>query len=337
MTDKATRKATRDDLQDDADIFDALMDEPEDSGNQPDDGDDSENLGDDDSENLGEDLSDDDQGGEQGQQQTADSSDDQSDESEESGHPAWYQDLDEDARREVDELMQARAERESLRQQYNALHGRLAPVQQQNNQLMQRLQQLQSGQGKSQQATPPTPKDLSGSEEFQKYKQDFPEEAAAIEREFERRDGYIRKIEERLQKVDEGFQLFNQERLMAQTQQAYHELSQAHPDYQECLESQEYQDFLRYQPPGFQQIAMTTTDPREAAWVLDQFKGYLGQQIEMYESSQQQSGGNAAKSIRARRQRQLEASPNAGATGLGVQGGDSFDDDADIFESLLEE
>jgi hypothetical protein len=243
--------------------------------------------------------------------------------------PAWYADASDEVKAAFDALNKDLSD---TRTQYTALHGRLAPVQQANERLRQKLEQVgQSPQaptnssaassqqpGRQPHVQPPTPKlDLAEVPEFEEFRAAFPEEAKAIAALFGRQAQHVDNLQQQLGSVSQGLEQIQQASFGKAREDGLNRLSAAHPDWMNIRPSEDFGRWLQTQPRNVAVLA-DSQDADECIWILDRYKQDVWAQRQLQNppapaSSQPQS---TVQTVRSRRQ-QLRSVP-----GLDPQGSD---------------
>lgn len=266
-------------------------------------------------------------------EQTADSSaEDQSGDD----APEWFKNLSEDAQQEI---LTQQQELARLRENYNAVHNRLAPVQQENARLRQQLSS-NSRPAKRQDSVAdsvgqPPSFDLAKVEEFKEYRETFPEEAKALEAVFSAQAQTINHLQAQLGGISEGLQNMQQSSFSQQRERELNRLSEAHPDWASVRPSEDFAQWLEVQPPSISQMA-NSPKADDCIWLLDRYKtdAYVAQQFAQQGEQQPEqapSGNGRAQQTRSRRQ-QLRSVPTVpsqqdGGVGAPNMGGEHLSDE----------
>lgn len=237
----------------------------------------------------------------------------------------------------------------ALRNQYNAVHNRLAPVQQENARLRQRLSATPSPAQTPDSGTPVGQSQpgagfsLDDVEEFKEFRESFPDEAKAMEAAFARQGQYVGNLETQLQAIQQGMQEMRQSSFETQRQNELAQLSEAHPDWATVNQSEDYREWLGRQPESVAALAHSTK-AQDCVWVLDRYKAdaYLAQQFQQEQQPKPEAGHQPSRAQQTReRRQQIRSVPNPPpqAGGLGVpQGGnpDAHLTDEQIWEQEAE-
>ncbi|RLB68298.1 MAG: hypothetical protein DRH08_01385 [Deltaproteobacteria bacterium] len=268
--------------------------------------------------------------------------------------PAWYADLDDDAKAAFD-LMNT--DLTDVRSQYTALHGRLAPMQQANERLRSQVEHAgqrppaqapnssaTSGQQPGQQlpAASPTPTlDLGDVPEFAEFKEAFPEEAKAIGALFGRQATHAQDLQQQLGVVSQGLQDIQQASFGQQREQSLNTLAAAHPDWMQVRPSEGFGQWLRAQPASVARMA-DSKDASECIYVLDRYKQdvWAQRQLENPAGSEQKPVDQSpTKTVRQRRE-QIRSVPGLEPQGGGIgrpQGNpEQFMSDEEIWDVEVE-
>lgn len=171
---------------------------------------------------------------------------------------------DEDAPRATaaEDVAAVTRERDELRHKLLSGDGRVSALQRKINDL----------QGRLQQAGPTGPSE-EDAEEVRQLKEDYPDIANAVQRML---DGGYARIRAELQQEVEPIRQDNEQRAARELTQAQYQamdqVSQAHADWREVSLSEPFLNWVAGQPVGLQHM-YTSPDPRDAIFVLDQYKG----------------------------------------------------------------
>lgn len=228
--------------------------------------------------------------------------------------PAWMKDLPEEA---VAALEQREKELAALRNQYNAVHNRLAPVQQENARLRQRLseqapspaQGANSGRSPVGQSQPTAEFSLDDVEEFKEFREAFPDEAKAMEAAFARQHQQFIDLRSQLDEMRGYVQETRQTSIQSARERELARLQEAHPDWATVRPSEDFEDWLQHQPESVASLA-SSSKADDCIWVLDRYKMdvYLAQQHQQGDSAEP-VGDSRAQQTRERRQK-LRSVPN---------------------------
>lgn len=266
--------------------------------------------------------------------------------SEDDGAPSWLKSLPEEARESFEAQQHSLA---SLRAQFDALHGRLAPVQQENARLRQRLaqqgapaQQDPNGGDRAGQPNASTGFSLKDVPEFAEFSEAFPDEAKAIGALYERQAQEIQKLNNKLSGTEETLGSMQQTAQQHTFQSELQTLSQAHPDWQTVRNSEDFENWLSVQPESVSQLTDSSRS-QDCIWLLNAYKrdyeqvhgrpygqpGKNGRQGEpaagepQAEDPKASSQDAAAQQARDRRQRiRSVPSPDPQQSGVGIPTGD---------------
>jgi hypothetical protein len=247
----------------------------------------------------------------------------------EEGKPAWYAEASDEVKASFDALNQDLGE---VQTQYTALHGRLAPMQQQNERLRQQVEHVDqrpppsqpnssatSGQqpGQAQPGTTPTPPlDLETVPEFAEFKEAFPEEAKAMQALFGRQAEHVNDLQQQLGSVSQGLEKIQQASFGQERKQGLDKLAAAHPDWMQVNPSEDFGNWLQTQPPSIARLS-NSNDADECIWILDRYKQDVWAQRQIAEPAAPQppAAPSAVQTVRTRRQ-QIRSVP-----GVDPQGG----------------
>lgn len=248
----------------------------------------------------------------EGESETREAAEKQGDTQNDAGEdePEWLKDLSEDVKKEYYAQQQ---ELSSLRQQYNSVHNRLAPVQQENARLRQQLSASQpspaknSGQAPVGQSQHESKFSLDDIAEFKEYRETYPDEAKAIEAAFVRQSQHYDHLRDQLALVQKGVQDMQQSSSVAKRETELARLSGAHPDWATVRPSEDFNNWLQAQPPAIAQFANSQVAD-DCIWLLDRYKAdaYMAQQFAQNHGQQQpqqpQSDGRAQQTRERRQQ-----------------------------------
>ena len=264
--------------------------------------------------------------------------------------PEWYDALPDEAKELFDKNASDLA---ALQDQYTALHGRVAPVQQENARLRRQLEEQSQpaptgGQGNTPSQSPtaqPVPTstaNLDDVEEFQEFKEAFPEEARAIEAIFGRQAQHITHLASQLGEVTQGLQQIQSVSTKSEREAALKQLSEAHPDWMQVRHSDDFEQWRATQPPS---VAMMADSPNvnECIYILDRYKQDVWTQRQLDKRNQPapqtSHESSAARAVRERRQ-QLRTvpslDPQGGDVGLPAGNPEQFLSEEDIWEREVE-
>lgn len=238
--------------------------------------------------------------------------------------PAWYNELSEEAKLAYDT---SQSNLQQLQWQYSAVHGRLAPVQAEND----RLKRLAQGQPQPQpvaggQHTPtaPTPAPDFETVEFKEFAENYPDEAKVIMATAVAQQQHTQRLETRLNTLAAGL---DQVQNFSTNQQMQHELSaleERHPDWMTVRNSAEFDSWLQTQPPAVQPM-VNSKKAEECSYLLDRYK----QDVYLYQL--QQTGGTpvepspqqvrATQTVAHRATLINTPTPDPQGGGVGVPGG----------------
>jgi hypothetical protein len=266
--------------------------------------------------------------------------------------PAWYADLDDEAKKAFDEQNNSLTE---VREQFTALHGRLAPMQQQNERLREQVEHAGQrpqpttpnssatrGQqpGQAQPATAPTPAlDLGNVPEFAEFQEAFPEQAKAMQALFGRQAQHASDLQSQLGTVSQGLEEIQQASFGQQREQGLNTLAAAHPDWMQVRPSEDFGNWLQTQPPSVSRMA-DSQDANECIYVIDRYKQDKWTQRQLDQpNTPQPEPEPATQTVRQRRQ-QIRSTPSLEpqGSGMGVPLGDASANmsDEDIFFEEVE-
>lgn len=207
-----------------------------------------------------------------------------------------------------------------MQQQYNALHGRVAPAQRQLAELTRERDELKK-QMEAHQNAPSSLEELEKSKVFKDIAEDFPEDAKALR---EQVSGVVANaVQNATAKLEEDQRALQTER-ETWTQREIQRLEQAHPDWDQAVKSREFAYWRSaLSPEHQQQVAQMLASPfaEENVQVLNAFKSDL--QAAQQGSTQPQESkpqGSQQPSNTPSPQRRSPPSASPPSTGSGVSG-----------------
>lgn len=265
---------------------------------------------------------------------------------EQNQEPQWFQDLPEDGKKHFQQMNDYS---HKLYQSYNAVLGRLAPTQRENEDLRKQLQQIE-------QAPPPTLDDLEKNDAYREIADEFPEEAKSLKDFFASKQREIDQVKQQAADIHQALESDRKERIARETSR----LEKKHPDWAQTFHSQPFQQWkntILAQPQVWPDMAQKLQSPwsEDNVEVLDQFqRDYAevtgqplpGQQEpsggQNREPEQQaQSGGQTAQSGQTRqkpqRPRPPKPSPPSQGSGItGNRGGGTPLSDEELFARMVD-
>lgn len=157
---------------------------------------------------------------------------------------------------------------EQLWQQYNAVYGRLAPMQRQNSDLQKQLEDLKKASTQS-----PTLEDLENNSAFKQMADEFPDESGQVKEVF---TSQARANQELQQRSEQLQQQLEQER-KNWTNVEYRRLLRKHPDFDSIRQSPQFQQWRQQvleNPQAHGDLPQKMTSPlhEDAADVATAFK-----------------------------------------------------------------
>ena len=260
--------------------------------------------------------------------------------------PEWWEHLPDDAKAAFEAHQRDLV---NLRRQYDAVHGRLAPVQQENARLRERLASAPPARPQNpgpQAGQQPSGFSLSDVEGFEELRAALPEEAKIMEAAFGRQSQTIQYLQSQLSAVSHGLQDMQQNSFAQQHNQELAQLSEAHPDWATIHASTDFNQWLGVQPPT---VAQLVNSPRakDCIWLLDRYRAdaYLMGQLNGNGSAPPAQpapparGSLAARQTRTLRQ-QTRSTPSLDPQqfGVGAPNGDpsQFMSEEEIWDAEVE-
>jgi hypothetical protein len=191
----------------------------------------------------------------------------------------WIASLPDDVQERI------REERKAAEDRYKALHGKVAPMQRQVNELQRRLAQPAPAPAA---ASTSAAQDDSyfDSDEWKRYEADFPGDAKVIRAGIERQQKAVAaleaKVEARLQQLDRGVQAVTARDAEADLEAQINALTEKHPDWQEINASDQFWEWFdgyRAQQPGVLRDALYDEKKvnelfRDATWTAARISEY---------------------------------------------------------------
>jgi len=164
-----------------------------------------------------------------------------------------------------DELEKYKQEIQQWQHKYNSDLGR-------QNALQRKIEALEQENQKLKKAPNPQGSGLSN-KEWDELKQDFPEIAKAMESRLSQvEDRFKSQYDQKIQEFEVEIQRRRASEAEEYRKSQYHLLEEQHPDWQDSIQSQEYQAWLVNQPEAVKAIARDSQDARDAAYILSTFK-----------------------------------------------------------------
>jgi hypothetical protein len=240
--------------------------------------------------------------------------------------PAWYDGLSEEAKLVFD---QQQEQMQQLQWQYSAVHGRLAPVQAENDRLRRAATHPQPRPIAGGQPAPATltPAPDFESKEFKDFAENYPDEAANMRRMAEAQYQNTQRLEARLEHLAQGLGEVQTFSTNQQMQSELSALEQRHPDWMTVRNSAEFDSWLQTQPTAVQPM-VDSKRADECSYLLDRYK----QDVYLYQL--QQTAGNPAAPVAPNPQQVVAAqtvahratlintpTPDPQGGGVGVPGG----------------
>jgi len=204
----------------------------------------------------------------------------------EDGEPQELSDnTDEDQESEADvseRLQQLEAENERLRHSDASQRGRLGAYQRQINELQRKAQELEAAKQKSPdgeaQSDDQQRQDMAesmGMEDWETFKEDFPDMARAFEARLSKDQQRQAQLEQEIADLRSTVQPIQQQAHEQQLQTEYARLESRHTDWREVVNAPEFQEWLQSQNPSIQQLAGSDSAD-DASALLDFYKGATG-------------------------------------------------------------
>ncbi len=203
------------------------------------------------------------QDNELGEEQEADEdAGEAAEEQDEQDNDPWT-DVPEQLRQQFQRLQQ---EKQSSDNNYRALHGRLAPLQQE----LEKLRQPPVSKEKPADETgkEPTPENLQNMS-LEEIAQEWPEIASAME---QQKESILTELEQRIAPLNTMQQQYETKLQAENVQSEYERLAQLHPDYQRIMTDPSFNTWLSSQSTAIQQIAQNSTSADDASSVLSFYK-----------------------------------------------------------------
>lgn len=282
----------------------------------------------------------------------------------ETDRPEWYNSLSDEGKRDYD-AVQAKVRDtqqvlETTRRNYRRLHGQVAPLQRKLAELERHIQASGTKFSPSDQTQSEIMQRFQ-SEDWQKFKRDFPDEAAQQEAMISSLGGVIGKLTERLNALEgnQGAPSPADRAYIAEQQEI---LSKSHDDWFEHAHSPEYEAWMSAQTPDVQSLAQSYS-AADNIRLMDMYKQdlaaarqYLQQQAtgkppaappangDQPPANQQSTGNQSATdqsnqqqpTVRAPARRPL-VSPGSSTSGVSGGKGSGILTDEMLFEQMVNE
>ena len=188
----------------------------------------------------------------------------------------WFAELPEDARQRI---QQAEQYANSLYQNYQALQGRLAPVQRQNEDLRKQVEDLNKQlQERSQEN--PSIEDLDNSDAWKEVLEEFPDESAEVKKLFTGKESALQEANQKVQQLEQELARIGNDRKQAE----WNRLKARHPDADAVRAHPQFHQWLQQKSQDSQadpELVRKMQSPfyEDVADVIDAFKtDFFGQQ-----------------------------------------------------------
>ncbi len=162
-------------------------------------------------------------------------------------------------------------ERDDYRQKFQSNNGRISAYQKQLDELQQSNAHLAGQVAKAvddtdnkSEAQEQLAQDIANSS-WEELQEDMPDVASAIDKRLDQ------KIEQRFGEVDQKLQPISQSLQEQRIEREMAALNSRHPDWQDTVQSGEFNDWLGAQPQAVQQLTKSTS-AADAAYLLETFK-----------------------------------------------------------------
>ena len=171
-------------------------------------------------------------------------------------------------------------ENQKLKHSEASQRGRLGAYQRQINELQQQLQQRQQhtqhadGRDKSTSERRDEAAQEMGSEDWDAFKEDFPDMARAVETRLKADEKRQAQLEQQIAQLQSTVQPIQQQAHEQQLQSEYARLESRHSDWRDVVNAPEFQSWLQNQNPAIQQLAGSESAD-DASALLDFYKGNL--------------------------------------------------------------
>jgi DNA repair exonuclease SbcCD ATPase subunit len=171
-------------------------------------------------------------------------------------------------------------ENQKLKHSEASQRGRLGAYQRQINDLQSQLQQRQQhtqhadGREKSDDERRDEAAQEMGSDDWDAFKEDFPDMARAFEARLKADQQRQAQLEQQLQQLQSAVQPIQQQAHEQQLQSEYARLESRHSDWRDVVNAPEFQSWLQDQNPAIQQLAGSESAD-DASALLDFYKGNL--------------------------------------------------------------
>ena len=163
----------------------------------------------------------------------------------------WLEALPEEVRTRIEtERAEAAAERKKVEDRYNALHGRLAPVQQALSDAQRRLRERELAQQEQRPASTQdsVPDSYFDSDGWKQWAEDFPGDAkvlrTALEAQRQKQETEIRQLKEQVQSIAGRIGQAEEATIRQSLESEEAKLEAVHPDWREVNQSDEFWDWF---------------------------------------------------------------------------------------------
>lgn len=188
--------------------------------------------------------------------------------------PEWFETLPDDAKQQIQSQVQ---QTQKLYQDYQALHGRLAPMQRQNEDLRKQVDDLKAQLQKAEQE-PPTPPDLEKNDAFNEFEADWPEEAKQIKAAIAARARAAEQAQEQARQTQAALQAERRRWIGRETQR----LAEKHQDWMQVINTPEFQQWrtvIQANPQLYPDLApkFSSMYAEDNIALIDRFKADLAE------------------------------------------------------------
>lgn len=237
----------------------------------------------------------------------------------EQSEPEWWKSLDDDAKKEIQQTFsQQEQQLQRMQQQYNSLHGKVAPTQRELEKARKEYAALEK-RLQAYENAPSSLEELEKSEAFKNLLEDAPEDADALKKAVSL---LVSQREEDARAKLESTERALVEEREARTQRELNRLQQAHPDWQPAIQSNEFTVWRNALPQDQQQTVkqmLASPYADENIEVLNAFK----RDLQAARGSTQTTGDKPQGSQPSQKttpQRRKPPQPSPGPEGSGVSG-----------------
>jgi len=179
-------------------------------------------------------------------------------------------------------LKELEEENQKLKHSDASQRGRLGAYQRQINELQRKAQELESakstdanGEAQSDDQQRKDMAESMGLEDWEAFKEDFPDMAKAFEARLKADQQRQAQLEQQVSELRSAVQPMQEQAHQQQLQSEYARLEDRHSDWREVVNAPQFQEWLQSQNPSIQQLAGSDSAD-DASALLDFYKGANG-------------------------------------------------------------